>query len=374
MPPVLLVLLLLAACDGTIGTIDGRKFLAAQDGPKVPSVQDTLMDTAKNAEKQGDFKQAISLYQQLLEKDPQNNELGLALADAYRRSGQNDQALAAYDELLKRDATMIGAKEGKGLALMAKGDFDGPVPLLEDVMKADPHRWKTLNALGILFTTRNLQSEAQQYFTAALKENPGNVSVNNNMGLSQALARQYDRAVATLTQASALAAPGSLERKRIDMNLSLVYAVSGKMDEARSIAETYYSGAQLNNNLGLYAHLAKDDALAKSYLNMALTDSKVFYEKAWDNLQAIDNASAASPATGTAAAPVQLTTSAPAEAAPANAAPASGKIAPTVTLPKKPTVHARKSVKKKSSSSEEKKSSAAAYNSVDDIINKSLAK
>jgi hypothetical protein len=73
------------------------------------------------------------------------------------------------------------------------------------------------------------------------------------------------------------------------LNLALVYASAGKLPEARKIAEAYLSGPSLNNNLGLYAHLAKDDNLAKSYLNMALTESKTYYGKAWDNLEAINS-------------------------------------------------------------------------------------
>jgi hypothetical protein len=82
-----------------------------------------------------------------------------------------------------------------------------------------------------------------------------------------------------------------MDRKRIDLNLSLVYAVAGKQDEARAVAERYFSGPTLSNNLGLYAHLANDDEMAKAYLNMALTDSKTFYERAWDNLQTINSSS-----------------------------------------------------------------------------------
>jgi hypothetical protein len=39
--------------------------------------------------------------------------------------------------------------------------------------------------------------------------------------------------------------------------------------------------------MGFYAHLAKDDALAKTYLNMAISGSSTFYERAWNNLDGI---------------------------------------------------------------------------------------
>ncbi len=149
-----------------------------------------------------------------------------------------------------------------------------PGPLLEEVMKADGTRWKTLNALGILFTTRGMEPEAQQYFQAALKYHPGSVTVTNNLGLAQALARHYDSAIASLKQAEELAPAGSVERQRTDLNMALVYAIQGKTPAARAIAEKYYSGAELDNNMELYAHLAVQMTTreAKAYLNTALTE------------------------------------------------------------------------------------------------------
>lgn len=278
--------LLITGCQGGAMPIDGQKFLSSLEGPKVPTVQDSMLEAAKAAEAQGHFQQAAQLYRQVLEKRPDDKEVLLPLADAYRRAGDNDRAMAVYDMLLKKDAGNAGAKEGKALTLMAKGDYDTPAALFQEVMKEEPGRWKTLNALGILFTMRGMQPEAQQYFEAALKSRPGSATVMNNLGLSQALGRDNESAVATLLKASSLSEEAS-QRKRIDLNLALVYAIEGKVDDARAIASNYYSGAALDNNIGLYAHLAKDDKLARTYLNMALSESKVFYERAWDNLQAL---------------------------------------------------------------------------------------
>jgi Flp pilus assembly protein TadD len=337
----LLVILSLSACVGdTAGPIDTKKFFASLEGPKVPTMQDMQMEAAKNAEKEGNFQAASQYYQQMLEKNPDNKEMALALAETYRRSGDNDRAIALYEMLLQKDPSMLGAKEGKALALMAKGDFDTPTTLFDEIMKADATRWKTLNALGILFTTRNMHVEAQQYFQAALKQNPSSPTVLNNLGLSQALNRQSDEAVASLSQASALTAAGTVDRKRIDLNLALVYAISGKLDQANIIAEQYFTGPVLDNNRGLYAHLAKDDQMAKAYLNMALTESKTFYEKAWNNLQQIDSASA------NASIPLTPQQVAPSAAAPAAVPTPEAAPAPVTAPTATPAPPAEKPVKK----------------------------
>jgi Flp pilus assembly protein TadD len=282
--------LLLASCgSGPASIVDGKKLLSdIQDGPKVPKVEDALLDTAKQAEERGDYNQAISLYRQLLEKYPNHKDIALPLADCYRKSGNMDQAIVIYDGLLKDDPTNIDAKEGKGLALVSKGDFETPGKLFGEVVEKDPSRWKSLNAMGILFTTRGMQPEAQQYFGEALKQKPGSVTVLNNLGLSQALERKYSDAITTLSDASNGAERNSLQRKRVDLNMALVYAIMNRLDDARLIASNYYSGAELENNMGIYSVLAHDDEMARAYLNMALSNSKVFYEKAWNNLQVLN--------------------------------------------------------------------------------------
>jgi Flp pilus assembly protein TadD len=287
-----LIPLWLSACNGGAAPLDSRSFLNGLNGPKVTGVNDALVQSAQAAEVQGNFAAAAQFYTQILAHKPDDAAAMLALADSYRRSGQLDKAISAYDALLSKDAKHIGAKEGKSLALIASGDFNTPATLLDEVMQAEPTRWKTLNALGILFTTRNLQPEAQQYFREALKHHPDSASIQNNLGLSQALERNFDGSVATLSKASELAASGSTERKRIELNTALVHASAGRLEDAKRIAEQYLTGAELDNNLGLYAHLAKDDRMAKAYLNKALSDSKVYYPKAWENLDAINQESA----------------------------------------------------------------------------------
>ena len=335
----LLALLAITACAGGSEPIDAQKQLAAMDGPKVATMDETLLISAKNAEDKGKFGQAATYYQQLLAKKPDDSVFAFALAESYRRNGESDKAIMLYDQLIAKDPAMIAAKESKGLALIAKGDFKSSTPLFEEVLKTDPTRWKSLNALGILFSIGSFQPEAQQYFTEALKYHPDSSSIYNNLGLSQALNRDFDAALASLQKASNFAVAATEERKRIDLNLALVYASAGKLDNAKAIAENYLTGAALDNNLGLYAHVARDDLMARSYLNMALMESKVYYGKAWDNLQNIssngnDNGVAGAIKVTPAAPAVVPPASVPIEAPPSNTVPADAIIrAPIVTAP-----------------------------------------
>ena len=285
--------LTLSAC-GQMGQqwIDPDKTFAMFDQPQVKGINDTQEQMAKEAAAAGDYARAGQFYQQLVASQKGTPEQVLrykmGLADAMRRTGQNETALAMFQELHDQNPMNVEIAEGRGLTLMASGKSVDAGRAFSEVMEKDPKRWRTLNALGILFVTKNMIPEAMAYYGEALTYSPDNAAILNNVGLSQAVDRNFPRAIEALQQASRVSKSPS-QRKQIDLNLAMVNGVSGDLETAREVAGKYLEGPALDNNLGLYAHLAKDDALAKSYLNMALSQSPTFYERAWDNLDVIND-------------------------------------------------------------------------------------
>ncbi len=283
--------LALTAC-GQAGQqwFDPDKTFKLFDQPDVKGVNDTQEDMAKDAMKAGDYGRAAQFYQQMIATKKGTPEqmvrYKLGMAEATRRGGDNEAALAMYDEVMKDAPNNVDVMEGRGLALMATGKTVDAGRAFSSVIEKEPKRWRSLNALGILFVTKNMIPEAMAYYTEALASSPDNAAVLNNVGLSQATDRNFPRAIEALQQASRVSKVPS-QKKQIELNLAMVYGVSGDMDNAREIASKYFEGPALDNNLGLYAHLAKDDNLARTYLNMALTQSPVYYERAWQNLDVV---------------------------------------------------------------------------------------
>ncbi len=92
--------------------------------------------------------------------------------------------------------------------------------------------WKTLSAQGTLRAKRGQHAEAQQYFLAALQEQPDAVSVINNLALSYALDGKADKSEELLRKAVA----GGHGDKRVRQNLAMVLGLQGKFEEARQVA------------------------------------------------------------------------------------------------------------------------------------------
>lgn len=284
-------MLALTGCGSTVNQwLDPDRTFSTLKQPEIKSINDTQEDIAKEAVANNDYKRAQQFYSQLIRSDKATPEqkfrYELGLADATRRLGENEDALKMFEQLYKEKPDDPDVAEGRALCLLATGATTEASRAFAAITEKYPDRWRTLNALGILFVTKNMIPEATAYFNEGLKKSPDNTAILNNMGLAQAVDHQYARAVELLGQA-ARTAKSAGQRQQIDLNLALVYASAGDLDRAQDIASKYYEGAALDNNLGLYAHLAKDDGLAKTYLNMALTQSPQFYERAWSNLDII---------------------------------------------------------------------------------------
>ncbi|MFM9890284.1 MAG: tetratricopeptide repeat protein [Rickettsiales bacterium] len=300
--------LLLTACDDpTVKQwFDPDRTFASLPQPEIKGINATEEQLAIEATQKGDFKRASQFYEQLVGSKKGSPEevlrYKLGLAESARRLGENDRALAMFSQLTKENPDNLDAHEGRALTLTATGKTTDAGREFSDILAKDPKRWRTLNALGILFTSKNMIPEAMAYYTEALKYSPDNVAVLNNVGLAQAIDRQYAAAIEALGQASRLS-KSPAQRQQVDLNLAMVYGASGDLDTASDVAGKYLSGPALDNNLGLYAHLSKNDALAKTYLNMALSQSPVYYERAWENLDVVNDSDSGTTGSGASNAP-----------------------------------------------------------------------
>ncbi len=286
----LCVVLPLVACNiERPRRVDGQIELGSLPSPEFKGINKTLLENAREAEQASEYKRAAQLYRQLLDGEKENApRLLLGYAENTRKAGIEDLGIGTYDVILGLEPENIDALEGKGLALMAKGEFEEAGDTFATVIKQDKTRWRTLNALAILFVTREQYEDAMAYYTEALVHSKNNVSVLNNVGLTYAIEGRAEDAIDTLLKAVELTPSNHAQREHIEMNLALVYATSGDLKAAKRIASRYLSGPRLNNNLGFYAHLADNDALAKSYLNMALSQNPRYYSRAWKNLESLE--------------------------------------------------------------------------------------
>lgn len=285
---VLIVPLMLSGCKGR-GTLDedAAKFFESLDGPDVKGIEKSRLEQIEQAQKRDNHMLSAQLYKSLVDGYPEKAEYKLGLADSLRRAGQCNNAMPIYLEIIKKDASALDALEGKGFCQMQFGEAKEASRTFEAVLAKDKTRWRTLNATGILFASRGKVKEALAYFETAKHYSEGTTAVLNNLGIAQLLAKQYDPAITTFKQAARKLPSNSKDIERLDMNLSLAYALKGDMGGAAQYASKHLPEEAVYNNLGFFAKLKDDENLARDYLNMALTKSPTYYKRAWENLEEI---------------------------------------------------------------------------------------
>lgn len=105
---------------------------------------------------QGNTRQAIGLYQQLLSLEPRSKSLLLRLAAALSRSGLDDAALQTYEELLVIDPNHLAALRRLARLAMKRGDDPKARHCFERILHLHPgdleaqQSLRNLDALGTI--------------------------------------------------------------------------------------------------------------------------------------------------------------------------------------------------------------------------------
>jgi Flp pilus assembly protein TadD len=175
---------------------------------------------------------AITQWGAAYAKNPQDPKTALGYAAALKAIGSRDRALevltAAYRA--NQDNGEIAAELGRLALDMNRLDIAQQTLKVAEAQGVKD--WKTLSAQGTLRAKRGQHAEAQQYFLAALQEQPDSVSVINNLALSYALDGKADKSEELLRKAVA----SGQGDKRVRQNLAMVLGLQGKFEEARQVA------------------------------------------------------------------------------------------------------------------------------------------
>lgn len=213
---------------------------------------------------QKDFPQALDKARTILERDQNNEDARLILAQAHARQGQYQQALST-----------LGRTENVRLALEAvkiKKEFEGAetaLPELIALAEANPDNPQVLTLLTDLLIQTNRLDKAQKTAQTILRILPEEAEVHLMLGRLQRMSGQLDQAIAHLSDAIAY-----------DPTLVEAYIELGKTYQDRRDLEeaikVFQKGAEANATdprpyyfAGLALKECKDYAGAEAMLKQA---------------------------------------------------------------------------------------------------------
>ena len=114
----------------------------------------------------GQYQDALKIYQSLLKQDPNNTYALRGKAQALLQLGKFDEALAAYDEAIYQQPDMGVTYANRGILKDRMGDFEGALADYRHAITLEPEV-----AAGPGFMTRFLRNQAEKPPTVADRAN-----------------------------------------------------------------------------------------------------------------------------------------------------------------------------------------------------------
>ena len=205
------------------------------------------------------------------------------MAEADLGLGAAGPAREAFASLAANEPVRTRALQGLGLANLRLGDRDAALAALELATEADPKLWRAWVGLARLHDGKGEWDLATKAYDQALATAPDRGLVLNNRGVSM-LARGEPAEAAKQFEQALQVRPDLATAKA---NLRLALAMAGHDGDILAASGTEEL-PQVLNNLGFIAMVQGDLPRAESYFYRAIEASPTFYQRAYDNLQRLD--------------------------------------------------------------------------------------
>jgi len=273
---------------------------------------------------------AIAQWSAAYSKNPQDPKMVVGYAAALKAIGSRDKALEILTDGYRANQTDGEIAAELGRLALEMGRLDIATQTLKVAETQGVKDWKTLSAQGTLRAKQGRHAEAQQYYLAALQEEPDSVSVINNLALCYALDGKADKSEELLRKAVA----SGHDDKRVRQNLAMVLGLQGKFEEARQVASVDMTEQEAKSSMSYLRNMLSNS----TQLAAAKPGSDDAAGEDWEPFASNDAASSKSAAATPSAAPkVQPVKAAEKVEAPSAATPAKATQAASPAASAKPT-------------------------------------
>lgn len=211
----------------------------------------SLMKMAESFRIAGDYPNAIRLYQRAATESPRHVTSRLALGQIYQRLGAMDGAMTYYQQVLDLEPDNTEAKLGLGQLMVRNNQSAEAIQYLEDVAENSPDNFRIYNSIGLAYDLEGMHAQAQLAYGKGLNMMPDHISLLNNLALSLAIEGEYAPAIQLLSKALNL----DYSQTTAQQNLIMVYALSGEEEAAMTMARSFMTPEELEENMLHYRWL-----------------------------------------------------------------------------------------------------------------------
>ena len=157
---------------------------------------DYLRFSAKRLLLSQQYDRAIELYQDLLEKAPNNLQMNYELGICFLETGRFDEAAAKMNGLLAQKPGFIGARFVLGNLQGKQGRLDKEIKAYQAIITENERFPQIFQYLGVAYYKKGDFDQAVEAFKKALAMDPDNTNVRFNLALSYEDQEKYEEAIA----------------------------------------------------------------------------------------------------------------------------------------------------------------------------------
>lgn len=220
-------------------------------------------------ESEGHLAEADTSMERLLEADPDLIDVRLSLGLDEQKLGRHQQAIAAFQEVLKDAPTNSLAHFNIAVSEFALGQTDEAVKELQAVLALAPYYTRAEELLGTIWLQKQDYEQARSQFNHVLTVDPSDYAAHYNLGVLAVIEKNPAEAERQL-QAAIKTDPSAAEAHN---TLGSLYLELGMLDPARQEFETAVrlqpKFAWAHYNLGIVLHQENEDAQALREFEMA---------------------------------------------------------------------------------------------------------
>lgn len=218
---------------------------------ELPFSSPSLMKMADSFRSASDYPNAIRLYQRVANESPGHVTSRLALGQIYQQIGSMDGAAVYYQQVLGLQPDNMDAQLGLGQVMVLNNRPLEAVGYLEEVAAKSPMNFRIYNSIGLAYDLQGLHGKAQEAYGKGLNIMPDHISLLNNLALSLAIESEYAPAIQLLTKTVNI----DYSQTTAQQNLIMVYAMSGEEDAARTMANSFMTQQEVEENIEHYRWL-----------------------------------------------------------------------------------------------------------------------
>ena len=140
-----------------------------------------LLSRALIGSASGNYRQALGLFDDILEVEPSNVNALIGKAVAYRRSGKPQEALNCLDLVLGVQPNNASAMLNRGNILQELGELEPALDAYDGLTQLYPNDEEAWAAQGDVFVKMGRDDEALRAYTEALKHSPGDEGIQRHI-------------------------------------------------------------------------------------------------------------------------------------------------------------------------------------------------